>query len=322
MRDRRPHLYGILVTFRRPQALSAMLQALAEQTRPLHHLVVVDNGPTEEGRALVHAHKVRGSEVEYLALHENLGPAGGIASGMQRLLPTADDDDWVVLLDDDDPPQDHDVLEQLFRFAQEMWERDRRTGGVGLGGSSLDLRRGRLVRTEDSQLGGPVLVDHVPGNQLPLYRVEAIRRVGPFRAELFFGFEELEFGLRMRRAGYTIYAHGELWAQRRAALRMTGTRSLRPALRLPEPDWRRYYSLRNLIYILRSLGLASAAWRVTLVRGIGKPLANLPLNPRRAAGELASNWRACRDGWRGTLGRRVEPDPTQPRSRTVWSHGS
>ena len=54
-----PGLYGVLVTFRRPDWLARTLDRLAEQDRPLDRLVVVDNGPTEETEALVAGVPVR-----------------------------------------------------------------------------------------------------------------------------------------------------------------------------------------------------------------------------------------------------------------------
>jgi hypothetical protein len=98
----------------------------------------------------------------------------------------------------------------------------------------------------------------------------------------------------------------------------------RPGLRLPELRWRRFYTLRNTIYVLREHGHRAAALRVSLARGLGKPLANLVLNPRAAGRHLALNWRACRDDWSGRMGRVVEPDarskgPVRQGVRQTWS---
>jgi hypothetical protein len=86
-----------------------------------------------------------------------------------------------------------------------------------------------------------------------------------------------------------------------------------PAWRLDEPGWRRYYHVRNQIFILRRYGSRAAAARRTLVLGIGKPLANLVVSPRRAVGHLRLGIKASRDAWSGRMGRRVEPLPWGPR---------
>jgi rhamnopyranosyl-N-acetylglucosaminyl-diphospho-decaprenol beta-1,3/1,4-galactofuranosyltransferase len=317
--DGPPRLHGVLVTFRRPQALTATLGRLEAQSRRLDRLVVVDNAPSPAGRDAVDAHPRAASETRYVAAPENLGPAGGIALGMRALLEDGGDRDWAVLLDDDDPPEEDDGLARLEGFGQAMLEADPRTGGVGLTGARFDWRRGRPVRMADRDLAGPVPVDYVGGNQLPTYRVEVVRAVGPFRDELFFGFDDLEFGLRLRRAGYSLYVDGDRWRERRAARGRMGLES-GPSLQLAELSWRRYYSLRNVVWILRSHGRSGAALRVAGQAGLGKPLLHLARAPRPALAHLRLNARACLDGWRGRMGRTLEPD-AGPASVEVSSGG-
>lgn len=227
--------------------------------------------------------------------------------GMRLALQSASDGDWIVLLDDDDPPRTDDMLDNLQGFATKMVGRDPSTGAVGTAGGRFDWRRGEIRRVVDDQLEGDVSVDYVGGSQFPFVRVEAVRAVGVFADELFFGFDDLEYGLRLRRAGYRIYCPGELWLKNRVAAGRLGLEG-GPTRRLGPTDWRRYYALRNQIAILRRFGSRSTALRVTLVSGIAKPLVGLPRNPLLAIEHLLANGRAGWDGWRGRMGRRVEPD--------------
>jgi glycosyltransferase involved in cell wall biosynthesis len=302
-----PKLFGVLVTFRRPTALSIMLQRLVDQDRPLDRLVVVDNSPLPETRALVESAARNGDLIDYVPMPENLGPGGGVAEGMERILEFAEDRDWIVVLDDDDPPYSTSALGELVHFGQAMLDRDPATGGVGLVGARFDWKRGILMRPRDDELTGPMLVDAIGGNSLPMFAVRAIREVGPFPRNFFFGFDDLEQGLRLRKAGYSVYADGLRWRERRASAGRLGL-DIRPSLGLSPVGWRRYYSLRNAIYILRSNGRRRSALRVTLIRGLAKPLANLPVSPGQAVRQLRMNWRACRDAWTGRMGRTVEPD--------------
>jgi len=297
----------VIVTYHRPADLRATLGLLNEQIRPLDHLTVVDNAADPETESIVR-NAWGQSAPEYLAMEENLGFAGGVGAGMEHVLPSASDEDWIVVLDDDDPPPFPSAIQELEGFAVSMLQRDPRTAAVGIHGSRFDWRRGRIVRVPDRELHGPVPVDYVGGNSVPLYRVAALRDVGPFSRDIFFGLSEVEHGLRLRAAGYSAYAHGDLWLRKRAKFGRMGV-SGRPALRLSEANWRQYYTLRNLIYILRQHGRRGTALRVILVKGLGKPLANLPLAPRLAGRRLRLNWRACRDGWSGRMGRTVEPHP-------------
>ena len=300
-------LRGILITFRGPRELALMLQRLADSERPVDRLVVVDNSPTADAGQLVERYRGRGRAAEYVAAAENLGPAGAVALAMGRLLPDAADDDWVVLFDDGEPPGTEELAE-MHDFALRMRAEDPRLGAVGGVGATFDWARGRVVRVPDHRLDGPVPVDYIGSGQLPLYRVRAIRAVGVFRPELFFGFEELEYGLRLRAGGWSLYVDGDRW---RAGRRLLGRLDVagRPTVGLAETTWRDYYRLRNLVAILLGAGRRRVAVRVSLLVGRAKPLVNAPRQPGRSLRRLRLNWRAVRDGWAGRLGRPVDPDP-------------
>ncbi|MGH2793565.1 MAG: glycosyltransferase family 2 protein [Actinomycetota bacterium] len=312
-----PNLLGVLVTYRRPRDLASTLARLAGQDHVLDRLVVVDNDPGTETREIVEsAGGASRAPAEYLAMTENVGFPGGLAAGIDGLLAEAADEDWIVVLDDDDPPESSAVFADLLGFAQRMVERDDRTAAVGIRGARFDARKGLLVRVPTHEIGDAVRVDYIAGNALPLYRVGALRDAGSFSPPLFFSHEELDIGLRLERKGYTLYADGVRWRERRSA---TG----RPdelneeRWRILTPNWRSYYSLRNAIFIMRDNGRPGAALRITFSRGLLKPLVNLPRSPRLAGKALALNRRACVDAWRGRLGRRVEPNVEQPRPKKV-----
>src|SRR4051794_18504071 len=169
---RHPRLYGVLVTYRRPAELARSLRSISEQTVPLEHLLIVDNSPNCDTAEVVRA---GAPGAEYVAAPENLGPAGGIALGMERLLERCRDDDWIVTLDDDDPPADRGVFADLVALAEEMSARDGSTAAVGLSGVRFDRHRGRVLRVPDDALRGAVAVDSIAGNQCPCYSVRTIR---------------------------------------------------------------------------------------------------------------------------------------------------
>lgn len=302
-----PALHGVLVTYARPELLERTLAQLAAQTRSLEILAVVDNDPTPVTREVVSRNAARVRALHYIPTPHNLGPAGGLALGIREVLRAAAPDDWVVLLDDDDPPEEPDAFEELLKLAAALGAVDSCVAGVGLVGARFDWRRGRLVRVRDDELRGPVPVDYLPSGHLPIYRVSAIRDVGRFDERLFFGLDDLEFGLRLRTAGYSLYAHGTRWMEQRRKTGRIGA-SGRPAIReRTNPSWRRYYSVRNLIYILRQFGRVRAALRVTLLLCFLKPAINLLLSPRRGWQHALVAFRAARDAWLGRMGRTVEP---------------
>ncbi len=180
------------------------------------------------------------------------------------------------------------------------------TAAVGISGGWFDWRRGRMRRVPDAQLTGPVPVDHVAGNQLPFFLVGAVRDVGVFCDDLFFGFSELEFGLRLWRAGYTLYGYGPLWLESR---KQTGRLHWSSALRAgcnrstgatTTPSGTRSSSSgasddRDGAAGHARAGSCEADRQRSAVSG-------------SALTHLRLNVRAIAHGWIGRMGRRVDPD--------------
>lgn len=298
--DGLPVLWGVIVTYRRPESLRVMLERVRNQTRVPDHLIVVDNGSDPAAQSAAEQ-----AGAHYIDAGENLGPAGGIALGMEHVLAHASDDDWLVLFDDDDPPSRSDLLSELARFAAECVHRDSATAGVGLVGARYDRRRGTFTRVADQDLRGAVSVDYIGGGQFPMYSCNAVRDCGVFARDYFWGFEEAEFGLRLRRGGSSLYAHGQMWLeQRRQAGRLDLDRSaLRNAIDLSA--WRRYYGVRNITRLARTYATPFAAAYVSL-GGALRGAASLAAS-KRPLGEVILPLRGALDGVRGRGGRTIDP---------------
>jgi glycosyltransferase involved in cell wall biosynthesis len=292
-------LLGIVVTYKRPSELGQSLAALVAQTRRLDRLIVVNNEPGSDVRAVVEQHPLAAGTVSVIDTPDNLGPAGGIASGMEALLQDASDTDFVVVFDDDDPVVDNEVLADLAVAAAAGGPR---LGGVGLRGAVLDRRTGRLrpPSMAGSDAAPSARVDYLKSGWTPLYSVRAIREIGPFDAGLFFGFDDLEFGLRLVDAGYLLEAH-ELGREQ-------ADPPSTPSLGYRRAEWRTYYTVRNLVIVLRRHASPSAVALTVLLQGVAKPLFNLLRGPR-------SGWPQCRMAWTaiwhatiGRHGRTVSPE--------------
>jgi rhamnopyranosyl-N-acetylglucosaminyl-diphospho-decaprenol beta-1,3/1,4-galactofuranosyltransferase len=297
-------LFGVLVTYRRPRDLEEHLTILRKQTRAIEHLYVVDNAPDSRNRELVATYRAH-APVTYVASPENSGAAGGIAQGLRACLPSTEDGDWIVLLDDDNPPTSDDVLARLFHFATAHARPD--VGAVGLTGARFDWRRGRLMRLDDDELDGTIDVDFIGGNQFPTLRAGAVRDVGVYRDELFWGLDDLDYGLRLRAGGYRVLVSGELvrWARQQHGRLGLGRPG--PSIASSRVAWRQYYTMRNLIDILRRRGRPGLAARVALTRGVAKGLVNAAGNPKTAVTTMRLSTRAVADGWSGRLGRTLDP---------------
>jgi GT2 family glycosyltransferase len=277
------------------------------------------NNGDDAARHIVARFPDAAADVRYFHLGQNLGPAGSIASAMSMAVEAAGSDDWFTTIDDDAPPSSQNFLREMLSFADEMRKRDPRTGAVGALGVRFDQRLGLYKRLEDDELHGPVSVDALAGGHVPLIAIAAARTVGTYDPTLFYGHEELEYFLRMKRAGFVIYSNGDLHKRARVASGRLGLRHLRSLEQFDTP-WRRYYSTRNLILVLlreRSyLGILSV---------VGRSLAKVAwasLRGRCSRGAVDSTWAGLCDGLRGRTGRVVDPPlsttglPTRPALRT------
>ncbi len=82
---------AVVPTFNRKVLLTACLTALLSQTRPLDEIILIDNASTDGTEELV---KARFSQVTYVKLPENTGPAGGVGAGMR--LAYEKGHDWIL----------------------------------------------------------------------------------------------------------------------------------------------------------------------------------------------------------------------------------
>ena len=298
-------MHAFMVTYLRRDETTLSATALLQQTRPPDSLLVVNNGPVGDVAHLANLPRVRVVDVG-----DNVGPAGGWAIAIEDVLGRAADDDWLLFADDEIPPRTQETVANLLSFGEAQSALDPSLGGVGLVGGRFDAQRGRVSRIADDQLPGPIDVDTFGGGHWPLLRIGAIRNVELPDARLFFGFEELEYFLKIRAAGSRLIADGDRWRELRAAAGRTGvtTAQLRGATL---PPWRAYYSTRNEIVIAKRF-----ASRLGVGRSIGRGLARATRSLlRREWSSSGAHASGVIDGCFGRLGRRREP-PAPDRTPT------
>lgn len=277
---------AVIATFRRPEPLAALLAGLLGQHAQPSLIVVADNDPARSAEAATAAHTATpGVHVEYLPMGENLGPAGGWARAVAFAAGRADRGDWVIVLDDDDPVADPRVCEQLFAVAEAA---PPTVAAVGLRGARWRRSTATLHRVRGLP-GAPAPCDYLGSGGVPLYRWSAIDQHGFFDEELFFGFEDLDYGFRLQAHGLALQAV-EIEAEH--VIHDTS-----PARK----PWREYFKTRALITICRRhLGWWAVA--VTTVRAVVLGAPWLAIRERQTSLTVA-RWRGFTDGIRGRLGR-------------------
>ncbi len=284
------------------KSLRPVLESVESQTEAPTGVIVVDADP----RCLIDIVELRNAlstkiNTEVVSPGQNVGPAGATQIGFKILEERLSDNDFVVIMDDDTPLPSCNYLHVLGKAARGLGIVDKFLGGVGRTGHRFDRSRATLVRPDYPLESEIVPVDYLATNFAPMFRVKAIKAVG-FRPELFVGMTEVDFGIRLKDAGFSIYVVKS--ARKDNGARRTSWRGVTNPVR--RPVWRKYYSVRNLINICRRGGRDIVAARVS-IRVFGWAIVGLVVRPREAWAELPMVAKGIADGWRGRLGRAVEP---------------
>ena len=294
---------SFVLTYERPEALRLTLERMLSQSRLPEVVLVVDNGSSDDAPAVVRS--IGSDRLRYERTGENLGSAGGVAYGMTRL--AAEGFDWIHSIDDDDPPRTPDTVERL----QQLIERndDGLLGAVAATGSRWNWSTGEYQRIPDEELHGDLVIDTIGGNSHLTVRREVIERIGPPERAFFFGFYDPLYCLRIAQAGYQLMADGDLMREYRAAVNHIGWNRERAWLpREPyHAIWRRYYVTRNYIFRMSRTfdrpDLARREARKALLRSA----AAWGHGPRYGWRYGNLQLRGVLDGYRGRLGRTVDP---------------
>jgi len=280
---------AVIATFKRPDALRTTLQRLAEQSHRPTLVVVADNDAGRSAERIVSSESL-GLNACYIAATENLGPAGAWARAATLARGRDDRGDWLMVLDDDDPITHPEVMERLTRVACAA---SPEVAAVGLRGAVLDRRWATLHRVSGPD-GIAIPVDYLASAGLPLYRWSVLDVLGFFDERLFFGFEDLDLGLRLRARGFRLLA-----VPMDAIQVVQDTSSVRT-------PWREYYKTRALVVIGRR-HLGRTARGMTLLRAAALGSIRIAIQQRDPTLTVA-RWRGARDGLRGHLG----PGPYVP----------
>ena len=289
-----------ITTFDRQDVLRATIDAVRAQTRPPDVLVVVDNGGSARTRDVVDAY----DDVEYVDPGENLGSAGGCAFGIEYL--HARGCDWMHSVDDDNAPKTADTIERMLDLAE---RHPRGLGAIAATGAYWDWRRGEVKRVPDDELHGDLEIDIIGGsNQLTVHR-SVVDAIGPPEKRFFFGFYDPLYSLRIKQAGFRIWVDGDLMREYRQRTDRLGI-SYGPSLRPRDPMhalWRRYYVSRNYIYRMRVTFDRPDLARREAAKGLARSAMAWTRGPAYGWRYTSLQVRGIADGYRGRLGRRVEP---------------
>jgi rhamnopyranosyl-N-acetylglucosaminyl-diphospho-decaprenol beta-1,3/1,4-galactofuranosyltransferase len=245
---------AVVVTRHRRDLLTDSLKVIAAQTRPVDHLVVVDNGPDQPAEDVLAAYPLART---YLPSHRNLGGAGGFALGMLHALSLGAE--WVWLADDDGRPADENVLEILLAEAEKRGLAEISPVVANIDTPSklaFPLRRGLTWKRSHSELGDDFLPGIASLMNGALFRASTLDVVGVPDLRLFFRGDEVELHRRLVRSGLPFGT-----CLRTTYLHPDGSDEFKPMLggrfhaQDPENEVKRYYTYRNRGYLLSQPGM-------------------------------------------------------------------
>ncbi len=294
----------VVLTWNGVEDTLACLASLAQSDWPNLEVIVADNGSADGTPAAV-----RGAGTASLVIEneDNLGFAAGNNAGIAAALERGAD---LVFVLNNDTIVPAATIGELVRALEES----PRAGAcsavltyadaprrIWFAGSPFDPSRGRAGRASRYETGAalpsyPFAIDRVVGAAM-LVRREAIEEVGLLAEELFYLYEDVEWSLRMRGAGWTVL----LVPNARVAHRVASSQNGQPV-----SPTTAYYGTRNDLELGRRYGTARGPR--ALRRDAGCCLVHLAQVRRARPGQRLACLRAtlagANDFRRGRLGRR------------------
>jgi GT2 family glycosyltransferase len=245
----------VVVTYNRAGLLLRMLGAVAASERRPDAVIVVDNASTDHTKTVLdgarEAH--RDLPLQVIRPEENLGGAGGFHLGVQAAYEQGFDRIW--LMDDDVLPAP-DCLGVLMEVDEDclMAVREDTSGRlVEKAAVTFDLRnplrlkpKTAMVETaygERSAMPDKVEIENVAFEGF-MVRRRVVEEIGLPDPGYFIFYDDVDYALRARRAGFHI------WAVRDAVL----VRQLDFDQQLDLSGWKGYYMYRNLFTVHRRYG--------------------------------------------------------------------
>lgn len=257
---------AFIMTYQRPLILEATIDSMLKQTFPPQKILIVDNDPNKSAERLMS--KYSHLPIEYYAVGYNSGPAGAAKIGLEIL--SAEGYKWIGWMDDDDPPIFEDTFEILLNTAST----NEKCGCVGNVGQFFNRKTGLMVRVLDNILEGKgtIEVDNIAGNMCKIINANVCLKKNIYPdVSLFFGFEELDFDLRLQEAGYILVVDKELYKRHRVYWNRSDFAFKKGQKKDVNRLRRDYYSIRNSLIIIKKHKLFSA-FIYTILRALYKTI--------------------------------------------------
>ena len=194
-----------IVTWNGADLLERLLKSLREVKFSAFHILVVDNASTDGTVEMLRKHF---PEVELARLERNIGYSAAINEGINRARAKGADYVWIF---NNDVEVEPDCLKELIA----VMERDPHvgvvgplildfaTGAVAHAGYRIDMWTGRMKECKSPRDKSVYEVDSAFGCS-NLVRMAVIDRIGGFDPHFNVYFDETDFNVRARKAGWKV----------------------------------------------------------------------------------------------------------------------
>ena len=244
---------GFLMTYERADILEQTIQKILSQSIAPEKLLIVDNSESNATESMIN--RLGNPILTYHKVGNNSGPAGAAKIGLEIL--SKEGFDWIYWGDDDDAPQ----FEDTFKILLNMALSNEKCGCVGVVGQFFNRFTGfvKRVPNEFLQSEGVLKVDTIAGGMSKIVSGEMIRNHQIFPDEkLFFGMEELDFDLKIKKTGYNLLVDRPFYYKHRLKWNRVDVPNKSLKAKSDNALVREYYSIRNGLYIYKKNGLVSA----------------------------------------------------------------
>ena len=238
---------GFLMTYERDKILEDTIKKIFSQSITPKKLLIIDNGITESTELMIL--RLNNPMVSYHRVGRNSGPAGAAKIGLEIL--SREGFDWIYWGDDDDAP----IFIDTFKILLEMAISNEKCGCVGVVGQFFNKTTGFIKRVPSDLLKfeGVLEVDTIAGGMSKIINGEMIRKKQIYPNEkLFFGMEELDFDLQIKKVGYKLLVNRNFYYQHRLMWNRIEIPNKKMKIKSKNSLIREYYSIRNGLYILNN----------------------------------------------------------------------